>query len=335
MKLNKSPGLDGLTVEFYQTFWDKIKTFLVEVLNKGYDKKLLSFSQRSSVLSLTFKKDDPLSLDNYRPISLLNVDLKILSYVLSQRLKKVLPDIINEDQTGYIKNRFIGFNLRQIQDVIDYAEEYNIEGAIIFVDFTKAFDSIEWDFMFSTLKHFEFNESFFRWVQTLYNNIQTCVLNNGWVSEFFENSRGIRQGCPLYALLFILAVEIMALRLRSNKLIKGIQIKLDKKTHSIKISQLADDTTLYLCSKLEISAALNEIEIFGSLSGIKLNRSKTVGIWIGRLKHCKDKVEGINWEESAIKTLGMYFGHNKLECDKLNWERKIQQIKIMLHSWEK
>jgi hypothetical protein len=82
----------------------------------------LTYSQRSSVLALLFKKGDPLLLDNFRPISLLNVDLKILSHVLDQRLKKILSKLINEDQTGYIKNRFIGFNLRQIQDIIDYAD---------------------------------------------------------------------------------------------------------------------------------------------------------------------------------------------------------------------
>jgi hypothetical protein len=107
----------------------------------------LTYSQRSSVLALLFKKGDPLLLDNFRPISLLNVDLKILSHVLAQRLKKILSKLINEDQTGYIKNRFIGFNLRQIQDIIDYADIYKIEGSLVFIDFNKAFDSLEWDFM--------------------------------------------------------------------------------------------------------------------------------------------------------------------------------------------
>jgi hypothetical protein len=76
----------------------------------------------------------------------------LIEIFLFSRLKKILPKFINEDQTGYIKNRFIGFNLRQIQDVIDYSNIYKIEGAIIFLDFSKAFDSLEWDFMFSTLK---------------------------------------------------------------------------------------------------------------------------------------------------------------------------------------
>ena len=335
MKPNKSPGLDGLTVEFYRTFWQKIKHILVYILNKGHEDKCLSFSQRTSVLSLIFKKNNPLLLDNYRPISLLNVDLKLLSYTLAQRLKKILPKIINEDQTGYIKNRFIGFNLRQIQDIIDYAETYQIEGAIVFIDFSKIFDSLEWNFMLTTLKHFGFNQSFISWVETLYSNIQTCVINNGWISEIFQNTRGIRQGCPLSALLFVLSVEIMALRLRGNRSIKGIQVKLEQKTHCIKISQLADDTTLFLGSKDEISLAMNEIEIFGSFSGLILNRNKTEGIWVGKLKHCKDNIEGIKWTEEPVKVLGIYFGHDKKYCEKLNWEKKITEMKKKFEQWGK
>ena len=176
MKLNKSPGLDGLSVEFYRTVWDKLKYFLIKTYNKGHNENLLTYSQRSSVLALLFKKGDPLLLDNFRPISLLNVDLKILSHVLAQRLKKILSKLINEDQTGYFKNRFIGFNLRQIQDIIDYADIYKIKGSLVFIDFKKAFDSLEWDFMLLTLKRFGFNDSFVNWVKTMYTDIQTCVI---------------------------------------------------------------------------------------------------------------------------------------------------------------
>jgi hypothetical protein len=88
MKLNKSPGLDGLSVEFYRTFWDKLKYFLIKTYNKGYSENLLTYSQCSSVLALLFKKGDPLLLDNVRPISVLNVDLKILSHVLAPKIYK-------------------------------------------------------------------------------------------------------------------------------------------------------------------------------------------------------------------------------------------------------
>ena len=187
----------------------------------------------------------------------------------------------------------------------------------------------------TTLKHFGFNESFIIWVKTLYSNIQTCVMNNGWISEIFKNSRGIRQCCPLSALLFVLSVEIMALRIRNNKDIKGFQIKIDEQTHSIKISQLADDTTLYFNSKNDISVAMNEIEIFGNFSGLMINKNKTEGLWIGKLKHSKDKEENIKWTNKPIKTLGIYYGHDYIECEKLNWEKKIKKMNSLFLSWSK
>ena len=116
--------------------------------------------------------------------------------------------------------------------------------------------------MLGTLKHFGFNESFIKWVKTMYTDVQTCVMNNGWVSENFKNSRGIRQGCPLSALLFVLAVEIMALKFRNSNEVKGITIKLDGKSYSVKISQLADDTTLFRKDKNDVIFAMNIIEIF-------------------------------------------------------------------------
>ena len=120
-------------------------------------------------------------------------------------------------------------------------------------------------------------------------------------SEMFRNTRGNRQVYPLSALLFVLSVEIMALRIRNNENIKGFQDKIDEINHSIKISQLVDDTTLFFNSKTEISLALNEIKMFGSFSGFIMNKDKTEVLWIGKLKHCKDKVGELNGQTNQLK----------------------------------
>ena len=127
----------------------------------------------------------------------------------------------------------------------------------------------------------------------------------------------------------------MALRIRNNKDIKGVQIKIDEQTHSIKLSQLADDTTLYFNSKNDISVAMNEIEIFGTFSGLMINRNKTEGLWIGKLKHSKDKVENIKWTNKPIKSLGIYYGHDYTECEKLNWGKKFEKMNSLFLSWSK
>ena len=116
---------------------------------------------------------------------------------------------------------------------------------LTFLDFEKAFDKLEWNFIQKTLTRFNFGNYFKKWVSTMYNNVSSCVTNNGYASKFFKVSRGIRQGCPLSALLFILAVELLSFHIQHDKNIKGILLH----NQEIKISQLADDTTLFhLCN---------------------------------------------------------------------------------------
>ena len=148
MKLNRAPGIDGLSVEFYRTFWDDLKEFMVNTFNYCYETGEMTSTQKIGIISLIHKKNNPLLLDNYRPITLLNIDTKLIAYSLAQRIKSILPKIINSDQNGYVKNRYIGYNIRQIQYIIDYSEQFKVDGALLFLDFSKAFDSLEWDFMF-------------------------------------------------------------------------------------------------------------------------------------------------------------------------------------------
>lgn len=108
MKLNKSPGIDGLTVEFYKEFWPQLEIILLKSFNESFNKNELTTSQKQGILSLLYKKGDPLNLKNWRPITLLNTDYKILARCLAQRMKAVLPQIINSDQNGFIKGRYIG-----------------------------------------------------------------------------------------------------------------------------------------------------------------------------------------------------------------------------------
>ena len=335
MKLNKSPGLDGLTVEFYIKFWPQLSTLVHESIMYSSQNGELSRSQKQCVFSLLYKKGDPENMENWRPISLLNIDYKILARVLAERLQKILPKIISLDQQGYIKNRYIGYNIRQIQDVIDYAETLDIEGAILFLDFKKAFDTVEWEFMYNVLRKFGFKTDFINWVNILYKNISSSVINNGWQSNFFNISRGIRQGCPLSALLFIIIAEILATTIRKCKDIKGITVHLQDSNHQIKITQLADDTTLFLKNTNEMSTAINIIENFGKVSGLKLNRNKTEGLLIGKLKKTEEcRINNIKFS-LKVKALGTYFGTNKHECYTLNWIDKIESCNKLINSWNK
>ena len=204
----------------------------------------LSISQRRGIITLIPKSNKVTSvLDNLRPISLLNTDYKILTKIIAKRLEKVLPKIINPDQTGYIKNRYIGENVRLISDIMMYTEENNIPGIALFIDFRKAFDTIEWDFIKNCLKLFNFGPDIQNWIKILYNNVSSCVLNNGFASEFFHLERGVRQSCPLSGLLFVIGIELLAKAIKNDTAIRGIKVG----EKEIKVSLYADDTTVFVC----------------------------------------------------------------------------------------
>ena len=222
MKKNKSPGSDGLPIEFYQKFWSKISNMVVQSLNFAYQVGHLSSSQQKAIITLLFKKGDRELLKNWRPISLLNTDYKIAAFAMSNRLHKVLSNIINSDQTGYIKKRFIGSNIRLINDIYEYVESTGSQGAAIYCDFEKAFDSVEINLLLKVLEKFNFGRSFIKWIKVFYSNAQASIKCNNWISAPFCVSRGIRQGCPVSALLFILVAEIMSLATRQRKDVKGI-----------------------------------------------------------------------------------------------------------------
>ena len=143
-------------------------------------------SQRTAVFSLIHKKDDKEYITNYRPISLNNVDYRILAFVLANRLQKVIGKIINDDQTAYINDPVMGHNIRLVSDVIDYYDMLNKSRILLAIDFHKAFDSIEWNFLYKTLKSLNFGPTFINWSRSIYNCPEACVKNNGYLSEVFQ-----------------------------------------------------------------------------------------------------------------------------------------------------
>ena len=238
MKCKKSPGNDGLTVEFYKKFWDVINGLFIKSINRSYKEGKLTCSQRQAVIILLDKGKDRTLLKNWRPISLLNIDYKIASKAIAERLKKVLPEVIHLDQVGYIKGRNIIDNIRAVKDIMYYTKQENRSGILMSIDFEKAFDSCSWRFLENSMKKFNLGVSFIKWVKTFYCEATSCVSNNGFTSKYFKLQRGVRQGDPLSPYLFLLVVEVLANAIRQDKHIKGISFA----GKEIKQLQYADDT---------------------------------------------------------------------------------------------
>ena len=190
MDHGKTPGSDGLPAEFYKTFWKELSSLLINALNFAYDTETLSITQRRGIIKLIPKKDsDPHFIENWRPLSLLNCDYKVAAKAIANRIKSVISKLINNDQTGFIKGRFIGENIRLVDNIINYASENNIPGLLLFIDFEKAFDSLEWSFIERTPQYFGFGPSLRKSIQTFYKKIESCILNNGWASSFYTTTR--------------------------------------------------------------------------------------------------------------------------------------------------
>ena len=334
MDKNKTPGSDGLTKEFYEYFWD----FIIESLYSSYDFSMinghLSIEQRRGIIRLIPKKEkDLMFLKNWRPISLQNIDTKMLSLVIAKRFQKVLPDLIGQDQNGFLKNRFIGYNIRTIIDAIDYLNKEEQEGFLAFIDFEKAFDKLDWKFIDKTLEAFNFGDYIRNWIKIMYANIESCTINNGYKSRFFKILNGVRQGDPLSALLFILAVEILAIAIRSNHHIRGICID----GYETKISMLADDTTLLLADIISIRTALNVISLFFLASGLKINYDKSEILQIGRvtISYQYHKPFKLQWSQGGIKSLGIYYYNNISEITTINLSKKLVEFNSVLTRWSK
>ena len=303
---------------------------LIPCYNRGYDKQILTVSQRQAVITLLDKDKDRLLLKNWRPISLLNTDYKIMTKAIANRIKKVLPEIIHHNQTGYVEGRYIGDSVRQVLDLFEYMDNENISGLLVCTDFEKAFDYLNWKFMLKTLENFNFGPSVNQWVNTFYSDISACTINNGYTSGYFKLERGVRQGDPLSPYLFILAMEVLAHVVREEKSIRGIKLG----ETELKIVLFADDNSGLFADKISAKTFLNLVNEFGKYSGLKLNIEKTEAMWLGSAKHNLDKPLDLKWSDKVIKILGIHFGHNKQEMVRANYESKVQSLKTTLAIWK-
>ena len=211
---------------------------------------------------------------NWRPISLLNVNCKLASRAIAGRLLKVIHLAVNKDQTCGVPGRFIGENVALLRYVVDFASSSNVPVAIISLDQEKAFDRVDWRFMRAT--KMGFGSSFIRWVDLFYTGVHSAVIVNGYLSGFFSLSRGVRQGCPLSPLLYVLVSEVLAVNVRANPAITGLSLPGVPALLS-PITQYADDTSLIVGSDRSIRAVFDTYTLFEKGSGAKLNLSKSKG----------------------------------------------------------
>ena len=228
-----------------------------------------------------------------------------------------------------MKGRYIGQNIRLINDIIQQTELQKIPGILLFLDFQKAFDTLEWSFIQHTLNLFNFGNGIKKWISTFYTNSESSVLNNVFCTNYFKLSRGVRQGCPLSPYLFILAAEVLATKIRQDKTVRGIAIF---GTES-KISQFADDTSAFCDNLSSVQNLIGIVNDFGTSSGLKLNTSKTKAIWLGPWRDREDQSLNLNWTKEPVRTLGIFVSYDENANEKRKFTFQVQKLITNLDVW--
>ena len=331
MANGKTPGGDGLPKEFYVKFWDLVGPDLLGVFRCAFNLKQLGDSQRLGIITLLEKSGDQLDPKNKRPISLLNVDYKILAKALCIRLSQVLPDIVGQFQTCGVKGRSIHDNVRLLRDLVEYVEGKNLDCLVISLDQQKAFDRVNWDFLFKVLDRLGFGPNFRHWIELLYTDISSAVLINGVISDPFLVTRGVRQGCPLSPLLYVLFIEPFAQTVIGDSRVTGLTMP-GANGLQCRVLQYADDTTCIVRDFKSLRRLFGIIEAFERASGSRLNMAKSKGLVFGSWPDCLPEVVPIQWTTDPIKINGVWVG--KGDMGRKNWKERLPKLRSSVDKWK-
>jgi len=309
LKANKSPGSDGFPSEWYKTFKGELVPIMLDSFNWTLEKAEAPPSWKEALISVIPKEGkNKENCESYRPISILNVDYKLFTSILSKRMERYLPELIDEDQTGFIKGRQTQDNIRRTIHIIDQIDNQHLEAALISLDAEKAFDRVSWEFLFKTMKRLGFDEKFIRCFRALYDNPHARIKINGHLTERFKLHRGTRQGCCASPALFAIFIEPLAQLIRENIELRGILV--ENQEH--KIGLFADDVIVYLRDpNVTFPSLMSTLENFGQMSGYKLNVSKTQILSLNFTPNRAIKQQyRLEWGKDSIKYLGIVITRN-------------------------
>ena len=278
----KSPGPDGFYFNFLKKNWEVIKDEVVAAMVLFHENGCIPKGCNASFVALVPKVRDPVKLEQYRPISLVGAMYKIIAKVLAERIKNVLPYVIDKSQSTFLKGRGILDSALMANEVVEDLRRGGSSGLCLKMDFEKAYDSVRWEFLYDMLQRMGFHYRWILWIRGCMESASVSVLVNGSPTEEFTPSRGLRQGDPLAPFLFLVVTEGLAGLVREAvkaNLLTGL--KVGRKEIVMSLLQFADDN-LFFCEDsftnvVTLKAILRGFEL---ASGLKINfhKSKLAGL---------------------------------------------------------
>eukprot|EP00253_Pinus_taeda_P028145 PITA_28145 len=276
MAKEKSPGPDGWSVELFSHFFEQIGEEITEVVEESRSKGEVYSPFNATFITLIPKKEAPESFEDFRPISLCNNIYKIIAKVIALRIKPILSRHISPEQFGFLNGRQIHEAIGAAQEVLHSVKMKNKRGVVIKIDLSKAYDRINWTYIRMLLTHLGFKVDFIRWIMGCITDVSYAILINGAATSFFKGQRGLRQGCPLSPLLFLLVAEGLSQLIHKSKRegkINGIEAAV-----KLFISHLlfVDDILIFTNgSPNELKELKIILELFLKATGMQINSRKS------------------------------------------------------------
>ncbi|KAI3797458.1 hypothetical protein L1987_32715 [Smallanthus sonchifolius] len=333
----KAPGPDGLTFDFIRKFWNVLKSKILGFFKCFESRKSITKGCNSSFITLVPKENDPESINDFRPISLIGIMAKAMGKLLALRIQKVVSMLVGNEQTAFIKGRNIFDGHILVNTIQCWAKKSKAKLMLFKVDFAKAFDSLNWNYLNSIMEHMGFGCRWGAWINGYLRSGMSSVLVNGSPTDEFPIEKGVRQGDPISPFLFILAMEGLSAMLKSASQ-KGLfnGCRLPNGGPTITHSMYADDVIFIgEWSRENINNLKRILRCFHLVSGLKINyhKSKLIGVGVSN-QECDEfaKIIGCKKESLPITHLGLPIGAN-MRLSK-NWGPVVNKIKERLTSWK-
>jgi hypothetical protein len=332
---DSAPGPDGISYSIYKKLWPVMGGIILESWRYSQQIGRMPESNLESIITILPKEGkDTSDIRNWRPITLTNCDAKIITKCIANKMIKVIEDVIDVNQTAYVKGRSVSDNLRGITFMKNRCEEEGIDAVLISLDAKKAFDSVSHEYIANILGHYGFGENLINTFKTLYNGITAKINVNGFMGNKINICRGVKQGDALSCALFILCIDPLIRNINLNTKIEPIdrETKISKLKYTQKCTGYADDISVICKNNSDsIRNVFREYEKLTELSGLELNAEKTEILALKSKELRKFKVHYLGkpieiTSVAELKICGIWFCKDKDKVYNLNITNKIEKL---------